>query len=150
MSQSKLPDWAVKGAEIISDYGGVQIICRVSATSAWSTKSGEDDTTATRWVNGYHDCLKRHGSSCGWTSSLAYPTSQQPGRRLKRTRLLSQQEWKIKKLAEKVGVRVNGKEDLAELTMAVELLRDETQKYLVLIQKYGAEDRLEEEERAKS
>jgi hypothetical protein len=143
---SKIPEWAVPGAEIVSDWGGVEIIARVSATSAWTTKTGEPGPNETRWVSAYGDTLDRYGAS-RWDRSFAYRTDAEPGRRMKWTSLLKAQERKIHRLSEGIGVRKNGFEQLEELTDAAEALRLATTQYLLLIQRVHVEQRLDEEDR---
>lgn len=136
---SKLPEWAVVGAEVVSDYGGVQVISRVSATSAW-TKDTSDSGRETRWVDGYgNDSLQLWGAD-RWSRSYAYPTDRQPGKRLKRTKRLQSFERRIHDAAKKVGVRVNGQESLADLEAAARSLRGVTHSYLLFIQACYVED----------
>ena len=141
----KLADWAVIGAEVISEYGGPEVIVRVSKTSVWTNKTSVSDPMDTRWIGEDEDRLVLHGSSSdGWASrrNFLYLRDSRWGKIRYREYRQNVSRGRIK--------AANYAFEKSPSVETAEALRDAVQKYLVLRQVLYVEDRLDAEEAEKS
>ena len=81
MNKEQIPEWAVIGAEVVSDDFGRQVIVRVSKTSVWTNASNMSDTRDTRWLPWSEDGLRLYGSD-RWNRTIAYRADSRQGRKI--------------------------------------------------------------------